>query len=73
KIGNLLVFRQRGGITVVTNFDGLLVDEGNAQPDSADCGWIFTATRNNDSLEGDKIEIYASDIPGNITGDAYFL
>lgn len=51
----------------ITNADGSLVEEGAARPDAAGYEWTFTATQNNDNLEGDKIEIFVSDIPGNIT------
>jgi hypothetical protein len=62
------------GVTVrITNPDGSPVEEGEAQSDPFGYEWTFTAARTNDSLEGDKIEIFASDIPGNITGDEYIL
>ena len=42
----------------ITNSDGSLVEEGNAQPGVAGYEWTFTATQINDSLAGDKIEIF---------------
>ena len=57
----------------ITNSDGTLVEEGDAVSDAAGYEWTFTATQINDSLAGDKIEIFVSDIPGNITGDELSL
>jgi hypothetical protein len=50
----------------IRNADGSLVEEGNATQ-SAGGLWIYTATRDNDNLEGDKITVTVSDLPGNIT------
>jgi hypothetical protein len=52
---------------VITNPDGSLVEEGYAQPEAAGYEWTYRATAVNDELEGDRIEIFASDIPGNIS------
>jgi hypothetical protein len=57
----------------VTNADGSLVEEGEAQPDASGHAWTYTATRTNDNLEGDKIEINVSDLPGNITREEHLL
>ena len=51
----------------ITNADGSLVEEGNAAPDAVGYLWTYTATAANDSLEGDRIEITASDLPGNVS------
>ncbi len=51
----------------ITNDDGSLVEESEAQPDAIGYEWVFTATQTNDNLVGDKIEIFASDTPGNIS------
>ena len=51
----------------ITNADGSLVETGDAAPDAGGYLWTYTATQTNDSLEGDKIEITASDMPGNAT------
>ncbi len=51
----------------ITNSDGSLVEEGNAQPDASGYVWTYTATQTNESLDGDKITISASDIPRNMT------
>lgn len=50
----------------ISNADGSLVEEGAAVKSAGDV-WIYTATQNNENLEGDKIVVTASDIPGNIT------
>ena len=54
----------------ITNSDGTLVEEGNATPDAVGYLWTYIATSTNDNLEGDKIEITVSDLPGNVTQDA---
>jgi hypothetical protein len=54
----------------ITNADGSLVEEGAATPDAAGYLWIYTATAANSSLEGDRIEISASDLPGNVSQDS---
>ncbi|MDR3245359.1 MAG: hypothetical protein LBT50_02885 [Prevotellaceae bacterium] len=56
---------------IITNADGTLVEEGAAQPDGM--SWVYTATQTNDDLNGDKIEILASDIPGNIAKESQDL
>ena len=57
----------------ITNSDGSLVEEGNATPDAAGYEWTFTVTQSNDNLDGNKIEVFVSDIPGNITADELSL
>jgi hypothetical protein len=52
---------------VITNPDGTLVEEGLAQPEAVGYEWTYTATARNESLEGDRIEVFASDTPGNIS------
>jgi hypothetical protein len=52
---------------VITNSDGTPVEEGLAVPEATGYEWTYTATTANDSLAGDRIEVYASDLPGNIT------
>ncbi|MDR2774850.1 MAG: hypothetical protein LBC19_08935 [Tannerella sp.] len=56
----------------ISNADGSLVEEGEAVKELGDV-WIYTAIRNNESLEGDKIVITASDLPGNIVRDEQML
>ncbi len=51
----------------IANADGSLVEEGEAQPDASGYVWTYTATQANESLDGDRIAISASDMPGNIT------
>ena len=54
----------------ITNADGSLVEDGNATPDAIGYQWTYIATSTNNSLDGDKIEITVSDLPGNVTQDA---
>jgi hypothetical protein len=51
---------------VIRNADGTLVEEGEAVQSATGYEWTYTATAHND-LEGDRIEIFASDTPGNIS------
>ena len=64
-------FAVKSVVVRITNGDGSLVEEGAAQ--SANFEWVYTATVNNNSLDGDKIEIFASDTPGNITQEDFVL
>jgi hypothetical protein len=50
----------------IRNADGSLVEEGDATQ-SAGSLWIYTAMQENDNLDGDKITVTVSDLPGNIT------
>jgi hypothetical protein len=52
---------------LISNPDGSLVEEGYARQGTVGYEWTYTATTLNESLEGDRIEIYASDTPGNIS------
>jgi hypothetical protein len=52
---------------VIINPDGSLVEEGFAQPAATGYEWTYTATATNSDLSGDRIEVFASDTPGNIT------
>jgi hypothetical protein len=52
---------------VITNPDGTPVEEGFAKPGIAGYEWLYTATATNDDLSGDRIEVFASDTPGNIS------
>jgi hypothetical protein len=51
----------------ITNADGSPVEEGAAQADAIGYDWTYIATQINESLEGDRIEIFVSDTPGNVT------
>jgi hypothetical protein len=55
---------------VITNPDGSLVEEGYAKPEAVGYEWTYTATAANEDLKGDRIEVYASDTPGNIAQKA---
>ncbi|MDR1887285.1 MAG: hypothetical protein LBQ70_05150 [Prevotellaceae bacterium] len=59
-------------VTII-NADGSLVEEGDAQVDVSGYVWKYTAVQTNDSLEGDKIVITASDFPENITREEQIL
>jgi hypothetical protein len=52
---------------VITNPGGDLVEEGFAKAEATGYEWTYTATAENESLDGDRIEVFASDTPGNIT------
>jgi hypothetical protein len=51
----------------ITTPDGSLVEEGFAQAQATGYEWTYKATADNVDLDGDRIEIFASDTPGNIT------
>jgi hypothetical protein len=51
----------------IFNPDGSLVESGAAVQDSNALYWVYTATAVNADLDGDKIVIKVSDIPGNTT------
>ena len=52
----------------IFNGDGSSVEEGLAVQDTLnENNWLFTATVDNASVEGDRIEIRAYDLPGNET------
>ncbi|MDR1198508.1 MAG: hypothetical protein LBK94_05790 [Prevotellaceae bacterium] len=52
----------------ISNADGSLVEEGYAVRGAGNL-WIYTAVQNNDSLDGDRILITASDLPGNTVSE----
>jgi hypothetical protein len=49
----------------ISNADGTTVEEGDARQ-SADSLWTYTATQENESIEGDRILIHVADFPGNM-------
>ena len=51
----------------IQNSDGTEVESGSAILQEGSIWWRYTATATNESLEGDKIIIRVSDIPGNLT------
>jgi rRNA maturation endonuclease Nob1 len=57
---------QEVAVTIL-NADGTEVEHGLAQPGIGGLQWIYTASATNDSLDGDKVIISASDLPGHIT------
>jgi hypothetical protein len=56
----------------INNADGSLVEEGDAAHSAGNL-WIYAATQPNESLDGDRIVITASDLPGNVTGETMTL
>jgi hypothetical protein len=52
---------------VITNADGSIVEEGFAQAGATGYEWTYHATAENPDLAGDRIEVFASDTPGNIS------
>ncbi|MDR1678277.1 MAG: hypothetical protein LBR81_00665 [Prevotellaceae bacterium] len=50
----------------IINADGTMVEDGEAVPNGSVL-WVYTATQNNQSLDGDKIVVSATDLPGNVT------
>jgi hypothetical protein len=56
------------GVTVaIYNADGTEVEHGLAVQGVKPYEWVFTAKADNASLDGDKIVVTASDLPGNIS------
>jgi hypothetical protein len=54
----------------ITNADSSLVEEGDAVADVSGCVWTYTAVQDNDNLDGDKIVISVSDLPGNVVEES---
>ena len=52
---------------LVYNTDGTLVEQGTAVQQDNVIDWLFTATVANDSTDGDRIVVRASDKPGNLS------
>jgi hypothetical protein len=45
-----------------------LVEEGEAVQGAGKV-WVYTAVQNNENLDGDKIVITVSDLPGNVVSE----
>lgn len=60
-------FKVTGVSVVIYNADGSEVEHGLALQDDLKSKWVFTAKVENTSLDGDKIVVEASDLPGNIS------
>jgi len=60
-------FSVKAVVVRIINADGSLVEEGRAVQSGYE--WTFTATAANENLAGDKIEVFASDLPENIAHD----
>jgi hypothetical protein len=54
----------------IVNDDGSPVEEGEAVVDASGYVWTYTAVQNNDNLDGDKILVTVSDLPGNIVEES---
>jgi hypothetical protein len=52
---------------VISDHEGRLIEEGYAQPGVLNIEWVYTVTVDNPNPTGDRIEVYASDMPGNIS------
>lgn len=60
-------FKVTGVTVAIYNADGTEVEHGAAVLSAKPNEWVFTATADNASLEGDKIVVTASDLPGNVS------
>jgi hypothetical protein len=60
-------FKVKSVRVVIMNPDGSIVDDGYAVTAADGISWEFTAASSNPSLAGDKIIVYASDYPDNLT------
>jgi hypothetical protein len=52
---------------VITRADGTPVEEGYATQEPAGYVWKYVAAVENLTQDGDRIEVFASDLPGNIS------
>ena len=52
---------------VITRTDGTTVEEGFATQEPVGYEWKYVATTENPIQDGDRIDIFASDLPGNIS------
>jgi hypothetical protein len=60
-------FRVAEVSVTILNVDGTEVEKGLAELQTGGIWWKYTATIVNESLQGDKIVIRVSDLPGNLT------
>ncbi|MEI6754912.1 MAG: hypothetical protein WCK78_17330 [Paludibacter sp.] len=73
KVGETITIRATDDFKVmevsvaIYNADGTEVEHGLAVLSANGVDWIYTATTENASLDGDRIVIRASDLPGNVT------
>jgi hypothetical protein len=73
KIGETITIRATDNFKVtevsvsIFNADGTEVEHGLAVLSANGIDWLYTATAENASLNGDRIVIRASDLPGNVT------
>jgi hypothetical protein len=73
KIGETITIRATDNFKVtevsvtIFNADGTEVEHGLAVISANGIDWLYTASAENASLDGDRIVIRASDLPGNVT------
>jgi len=73
KVGETITIRATDNFKVmevsvaIYNADGTEVEHGLAVLSANGIDWVYTATADNASLDGDRIVIRASDLPGNVT------
>ena len=58
-------FQVKTVTVTIHNEDGTLVEEGPAVPEASAMYWQYLTTASNESLNGDKITVRASDNPAN--------
>lgn len=64
-------FKVKEVSVTIQNSDGTIVETGKAVLEPNGVTWLYTATVSNPELNGDKITVRASDIPGNL-GEGVF-
>jgi len=62
-------FKVTGVSVAIYNADGSEVEHGLAVQSANGVEWVYTATADNASLDGDKIVVLATDLPGNETSE----
>jgi len=73
KVGETITIRATDDFKVtevsvaIYNADGTEVEQGLAVLSANGVDWVYTAIAENASLDGDRIVIRASDLPGNVT------
>jgi len=73
KVGETITIRATDDFKVmevsvaIYNADGTEVEHGLAVLSANGVDWVYTAIAENASLDGDRIVICASDLPGNVT------
>jgi len=79
KVGDVIKVRATDDFKVkevsvgIYNADGTEVEKGLAVLSGNSIDWVYTVKADNVSLEGDKIVVQASDLPGHITSSEQVL